>query len=1036
MNTDPLFTSFINNDAEFLKQTVEGSDVDISQMAYFLNCIGLPINYIYLTRDEINVVFVTVDCPTIIMNAQGVHFQAIINQPAQILKLDEFVDQLNELKTEFPIEDNSNLLDELYCLYILSGWKEDPIRYALTVHTHMQYKFTQPKHYTLPLPIAKTTTKQGTAADKPATKPNPTKTPSESETVALKCEGFTQLGNGSDCYSECGNPSVQTTVKKIRPTYVSSTTQTSEINRKRDLQTRVSILQTIPLNPTTHQYYYQKCTIFAEDLKVFTEHPILKKFFWTEKNQKPKNTKDSKVSHEPEDNTKPDTKSVTSHYTLLTNTKSTNAHMDLANLRQLFETTNLNALADDHRLTMRVNNNHYQLYELIDVGSSPRMINRNIQCTFLIPTLDSMGDYSRINGRKRAIMENQQPYKTYVEETFQEYCESNDMTISLPSTTGTNIKYNKIFNFTDSIYYIDDHDLGQAFMRSSIGLVAVGTMHVFKHSGPVQLNKRSMGEVNSIDNEYMEMQVDGNAHTYTHPKRFQNLGRNDSHVIDVNQNINGISTTLFTLLIEVKLRVNCTATDYISFSITKMPPTNVKPVRRTFKQCHKCAVNAHTDPSFGQQYATVPDHTDLTGALCKGTALCMPCLTEYIHHDLKVYTPSCLVCKKAHSYIFHGIDTPTVTAYNYQVAKGIDTCMRMTSGFSQEGKKMREDEEKKKRESEIEVNSEAQIMYYRSKHLSQATLIQRVSLNTLQDIVSDNSSNNFITADGAAVVAIKQAGCIATFMYDDLTITDTTTWASYKHIIPNSIFLVDAMSLQKTIRTSMSSYNPTNHKDLVTLTQLVLSNANELPPRCAAAVVVHIMKLHLDLHLELTKISESLLAKTLQDAIDGKFTYKKPSLVRSVLTQFKWNKRNRADICEDYHKDHNALFFNKEFNYTNFDDENPFPNYRNHKVIDAGGEETTGFIGTKPPKDDDGDGDHKDDKGKKTAQKGRTKLERQMDEDEEAMKKRFLKDGYMDMMKAQTHNTNTKQKQQKNLTYNPAFNKLLDIHDGEAKPQL
>lgn len=1065
---DPLFTLYIPSDEEFIEQTKPGNTVDIVQMAYFLNCIGFPINYITLQRN-INVSFVTIDCPTIIMNSQANHFQAVINQPACILTYEKFIKQLNQIKSEFPVQDNSNLLGELYCLYILSGWHEDPINYALTVHTSLAYAYREPKNYELtvrmtnkdeqvtnnipvnsdnqspPEPdvgcqtdVVPEINKEEQAANNALNNDNQSPTEFDGS-----CQTSTELTNSS---AECAIPRDNPTLKKIRPitTCISAETQTTDGLPKRVPQTKVSLLDTLPKEPTNYEFQYQKCIIYAEDPTVFNDHPILKKLFWTEKSaksDKPTNTKKSTINQEMDN--KPEAKVATSNYILRNNIKSTNAHMDLANLRQLYETVNLNSLADDHRLTMRVDNQYYQLYELVDVGSSPRMINRDIECTFLIPTLDSMGDYTRINGRRRAIMQNQQCYKTYVEQTFQEYCMDNDMTISLTSTTGKKIRYNKIFNFTDSIYYINDHDLGQAFMQATTGLVAIGTMHIYKYEGPVQLNKKIMGAVTS-DGDLMHMQVDGNSHVYTHPKRFHKLDRNDSLAIDISQNINGVSTVIYTLLVEVKLRTNCVATDYVSFTITKLPPTSLKPMAKNSRQCHRCHITSHTDPSFGQQYAVIPDHTDSENHFCKGTALCEPCLRDYIHKDLKVYTPACLVCNKPRSYIFHGISTPTVIAYNYHVTKAMDTAVTKF-GIAHEGKS-KEEQQKKKLEAEIDVDSH--IMYFRSKHQSQATLIQRISKETLHDMLSDDTSNNFITADGAAVVAVKQAGCIATFMYDDLTITDTTTWASYEHTIRASIFLVDAASLQKTIRTSLSSYNPTNHKDLITLTQLVLSNANELPPKNATAVVVHIMKLHLDMHLELTKVSESLLARTLQDAIDGKFTYKKPSLVRSIFTQFKCNKLKKADVHEHYHKEHTALFFDKKFNYTNYTDEKPYPNFVNHKIIEAGGEETVGFIGTKPKKDDDGGDDdnaNTHQKQKKQIQmamaKGRTRHEREEYDEELAKRKRFETHGLQDMVKEHNQKLALTEKRkarelQAKLTYNPMFDKLLDYDEGEPMNQL
>ena len=132
------------------------------------------------------------------------------------------------------------------------------------------------------------------------------------------------------------------------------------------------------------------------------------------------------------------------------------------------------------------------------------------------------------------------------------------------------------------------------------------------------------------------------------------------------------------------------------------------------------------------------------------------------------------------------------------------------------------------------------------------------------------------------------------------------------------------MSLAKSIRTSYSSYDPTSLKDLQNLCKLVLSNAIELPARNAMAVVAYIMKLHLDMSLEATKLAESHLAQCLKQVNDGKFTYTKPSFMKTLLTS--WNNRviktrfNKVEINSHVHKNQFRVFGNDVFNFNSHSD--------------------------------------------------------------------------------------------------------------------
>ena len=590
------------------------------------------------------------------------------------------------------------------------------------------------------------------------------------------------------------------------------------------------------------------------------------------------------------------------------NLTNTNPHLELANFRQLFETLNINSLKHTHNLVVPVKNR--RLYKLIDVGSCARMIRRDIECDYLIPTIPGASDHTRIAGRQKAIVQYQNPNKRFFEQTIQQYAKENSMTIDLRNAENHRMVYNKICNFTDVLYYIDNKDLGEIFMTSQRGLVAIGTMHIYKKDGPVEMFGEEFGYVTS-DEETMTMKVEGNPYPYCHSKRFPELMVSDITKIAVRQRIGENEVTLFELHVIVTNRVSCGATDYIAFYIIKVPHVTSNDVKRA---CAICFTDTDCNSTLYTQYASTVSHkmNSLTtpDLRCPGTILCPKCLEGFCENTRTIEKGMhCLQCFAACTYSLHGISKTIKDKYLQALKKKTSPQLLLQSLPIEQQPVVRT----------VPIPPEQTIMYYRSKFEKQKTTAYQISDAELRMCHADPSGFNFIAEDGAAVVALKQQGYIATFTTRDWSMTDTLTWASYKNIVKEEIFLIDALSLAKTIRTSYSSYNPTDLKDLQSLCKLVLSNAIELPARNAMAVVAYIMKLHLDMSLEATKLAESHLAQCLKAVNDGKFTYTKPSFMKDMLTS--WNNRviktrfNKVEINSHVHKNQFRVFGNDVFNF-------------------------------------------------------------------------------------------------------------------------
>lgn len=233
-------------------------------------------------------------------------------------------------------------------------------------------------------------------------------------------------------------------------------------------------------------------------------------------------------------------------------TNITNPHNDGANLRAYYENQNLsqylNYQQDKVRYGTKLTQEQFGFTRpLVDVGSSGRLISNppTYNTVALVPEAQ-FGDLERISKRP------ENKYITVLPMTLQSYIENCD---TCPNT---------LFNFTDSLYYIDNNTLYKTFNNSNYGVVATGSLHIpsMETDGFLYANGKTFGRVYTNDHD-MTMQILGNPEVYNHPIRFAKLAKYDTIVIEENPQYN------YRLVVQVKDRYDFGATLYSRIIIVK-----------------------------------------------------------------------------------------------------------------------------------------------------------------------------------------------------------------------------------------------------------------------------------------------------------------------------------------------------------------------------------------------------------------------------------------------------------------------------------
>lgn len=133
----------------------------------------------------------------------------------------------------------------------------------------------------------------------------------------------------------------------------------------------------------------------------------------------------------------------------------------------------------------------------------------------------------------------------------------------------THMLRDKIFNFTDSIYYIEDSDLMEWAAYMDYGVIGCGTAHILAddNDGYIRCGSNVLGKVyHDTSRTYMAMQVKGNDQTYTHRVVFPDLLKYDAHKIGEAKDEDG---NAYKVLVIAKDRFDFGATIYTRFVIVK-----------------------------------------------------------------------------------------------------------------------------------------------------------------------------------------------------------------------------------------------------------------------------------------------------------------------------------------------------------------------------------------------------------------------------------------------------------------------------------
>jgi hypothetical protein len=191
-----------------------------------------------------------------------------------------------------------------------------------------------------------------------------------------------------------------------------------------------------------------------------------------------------------------------------------NPHHDLANIRKYLEYYIIKRYYPNKRRKTKI---------FVDVGSSARIYNSCIADVCLRPVLDST-DQERIVNYEFNVFTILSPL------TFEQFIDK----------VGNDI--NKcFFNFTDTLYYIDDEAILKVNKKMDYVIYGTFTMHLVRYGKYVISFKNPLGEVHIGEDHLMRMQVIGNPSIYKHSNRFNELLNNNRTYIGEGTNIVEIS---------------------------------------------------------------------------------------------------------------------------------------------------------------------------------------------------------------------------------------------------------------------------------------------------------------------------------------------------------------------------------------------------------------------------------------------------------------------------------------------------------------
>lgn len=542
------------------------------------------------------------------------------------------------------------------------------------------------------------------------------------------------------------------------------------------------------------------------------------------------------------------------------NALSANRHQDLAALRQLFERLNVMEAYDitnEKEPQARV---HW-----VDVGSCSRMIGYRLPGVYLTPQLSEC-DIARAAKLNKIIMA---PNQHRIINTLEHYLEYDERANC----------YDSVYNFTDSIYYIPDETLLIMADTLPLGLIATGTMHIFKNPGAISIGDKEVGTVEAHGDTYY-MHVNGNPVPYSHTNRFPDLIANDHAYINTNTDI--------LLAIRVENRVDCGATDYIRFKILK--------ITKKYK---------HTT------YKRVPTTCDLCGIM-DGTRkvrtinheheyhLCQECFSQTIKNyqlekiefnkartkpnkdgTVNIPKPS-LTCNHCESKIAYDVTTMSkVNARMYTSDPSLKSdylkaCARVNRTTPEECCQV----DTQPVETEIVTTEEGNSYLFDGSSNSVLDIKMNPTMPFGNTIVHKDESGK-----GVCLVPMRRDGYAMVFRDTNIKLTDTSTWHSVQHLVKLEYFTVDMNTLNKAFRTSLSA-DLAQPETLIEMAKVVATTNRTLPTEYISTVIRYALIKQLEFYLDLTLLRDSMLVSELDKLKKGQKTATKRSLLESAVTEW------------------------------------------------------------------------------------------------------------------------------------------------------
>jgi len=558
---------------------------------------------------------------------------------------------------------------------------------------------------------------------------------------------------------------------------------------------------------------------------------------------------------------------MTHKYPLLNiqaNLNNANPHLELANMREFFEDQNLNKLIDFNDFRAITKNKTITkasiLKSIIDVGSSSRFIKHNFGVA-LCP-LTTPEDFERYP-RKIKMLESS-PKTIYLEQTIQEFLENKYRSIKnlYPHTFDNELRLyyaNQAFNFTDSIYYIDNATLLSATKYMPLGIVATGTFHLYIKDGPIQMCNTVFGHVSSAPRKPGEMQmnmiVNGNNEVYTHIKRFPFLAQVDNSIIAFDHTTNNY------LQIKVDERCDLGATHYVRFSIYKIP-------YRLLPKCQSCEI----DPVHAQ----VDIHHDQNGDLCVAQ-LCLNCISMYTNDNLS--SKNQLVLKMSQCPC---CATKNVTALSLRISD------RALPIYGQAAKEHRD-------------------IVYSINNIS-STAIKFDKYNKITTLKDENGND-------INVFKIKGENSHIFAHYKKAKVFTSSTWTTVNIPMEIEPIIVSTDLVNKAVIQTLNSktFNPKNI--VLEIEKMILLKNSKLPPQQLAVIVRYILSTQVEMLFRHQQIKDSLLMKTLEDLHGEQFSTKNRSFKAWVLNKMGINIHVTA--MDDMHINSDATtLFNRLFDAT------------------------------------------------------------------------------------------------------------------------